>query len=76
MNNKHCPKIKECPIFQKKVLFSERLGETYRNLFCNVPEYYSSCKRYIVSEKTGLKIPENIMPNSKLSIDEIINRIK
>lgn len=76
MSNQNCPKMEKCPIFQKDILYSEKMGQTYRNLYCSIPEKFITCKRYIVSEKTGLKIPENIMPNSMLSDDEIIKIVK
>lgn len=76
MNEKICPKFEKCVIFQEGVLYSGQTGQTYKNLFCQQPEKYPICKRYIVSEKTGLSIPANIMPNSKLSIDEIIEKLK
>jgi len=76
MNYKICPKLEKCVIFQEGVLYSEQTGKTYKDLYCLQPEKYHLCKRYIVSEKTGLSIPKNIMPNSKLSIDEIIKKTK
>ena len=69
-----CPKLETCPIFQKGILFSEQTGQSYRNLYCLKREKYPVCKRYLVSE-SGYKVPESIMPNSSLSVEEIIKRI-
>jgi hypothetical protein len=71
-----CPKLAKCPIYQKNVFVREGAGTTYRNLYCEKGEKrFSTCKRYIVSEKTGRPAPDSIMPNSLLSIDEIIAKM-
>jgi len=57
------------------VLHNELIGQTYNGLYCLAPGLkYKSCKRYIVSEDYGKKAPSNIMPNSTLSIAEIVSR--
>ena len=71
-----CIKFHKCPIFQKGILFSEQTGETYKNLYCLKSGKYTECKRYLASEKTGLPVPESILPNSTLSLAEIEDRIR
>jgi len=71
-----CPKLEKCPIFIKGVLFSEMTGVAYKNLYCLKDNKYPQCKRFMVSEKMDGPIPENILPNSVLSIDELLEQIK
>jgi len=72
-----CPKYLKCPIFIENVLSSERMGKTFRKLYCEAgPEVYRQCKRFIVSEKTGKPVPADILPSSSLSVDEIIKTMK
>lgn len=76
METKTCPKFVKCPIYQKNVFKNEAAGESYRNLYCNAGESkFTSCKRYLVSEKMGRPAPDFIMPNSSLAIDEIIAKM-
>jgi len=71
-----CPKFAKCPIYQKDVFINEKAGTTYKNLFCTAGELkYKSCKRFIISEKMGRPAPDNIMPNSSMSIDDIISKM-
>jgi len=71
-----CPKFAKCPIYQKNVFKNESAGETYKNLYCNAGETrFKTCKRYLVSEKVGRPAPDSIMPNSSLSVDEIISKM-
>ncbi len=75
-NSENCPKLGKCPIYINNVFFNPKAGETYRKLYCNAGfAIYSTCKRYIVSEKTGKQVPESVMPNSALSVDEIISKM-
>lgn len=68
-----CPKLEKCPIYLKNVFFNPNAGETYRKIYCLAgKEKYSSCKRFQVSEKTGKPVPETVMPNCSLTVDEII----
>jgi len=71
-----CPKFVKCSIYQENVFHNEKAGETYQTLYCSAgEERYKTCKRFIVSEKMGKPAPKNIMPNSSLSIDEIISKM-
>lgn len=75
MNDKTCPKFAKCPIFLENVFHNESTGKTYRLLYCERgPKNYQQCRRYQVSEKTGKTVPVDIMPNDRLSIDEIITK--
>jgi hypothetical protein len=75
-NTNECPKLAKCPIYQKNVFKNEKAGETYRNLYCLAGESkYSTCKRYIVSNRVGKPAPDTIMPNSSLSVEEIIAKM-
>jgi len=77
MDNTICPKYEKCPIFTGESFMLEGSSEVYKDLYCMAgQEKFKTCKRYIVSEKTGLPVPNNIMPNTELSIEEIINKMK
>ena len=55
----------------------EGSSQIYKDLYCNAgPERFETCKRYIASEKAGKPAPKNIIPNSELSIEEIIKKTK
>lgn len=76
-NSMSCPKLEKCPIYIKNVFINPKAGETYRNIYCNAGEnMYKTCKRFIVSQKTGKPVPENIMPNTVLAVDDIIEKFK
>ncbi|MCQ2976260.1 MAG: hypothetical protein MJ211_15780 [Bacteroidales bacterium] len=76
MSQEVCEKLAKCPIFQKGILFNEYTGETYKNLYCLKPDKYITCKRFIASKECNCPIPEKIMPNSSLSIEEIVAKAK
>ncbi len=70
-----CPKFEKCPIYLKNVFFNPNAGETYRKLYCLAgKEKYSTCKRFQVSEITGKPVPETVMPNCSLTVDEIVRK--
>lgn len=72
-----CPKYSKCPIFQENVLSSERMGQTFKKLYCEAgPAVFQKCKRYIISERTGKPVPPNILPSSSIDVDEIIKSMK
>lgn len=71
METNLCPRTPKCPIFNG-VLKGTDYTETYKNLYCKAGESgRNRCKRYIISEKTG-KCPENLLPNSSKTVEEII----
>jgi hypothetical protein len=72
-----CPKIEKCPIFIKNVLINPGSAESYKNIYCKAgQDKWGSCKRYIVTNILGKNIPENIMPNSIKTSEQIIEEIK
>lgn len=76
MDKTVCPKFEKCPIFTGESFVLEGSSKVYKGLYCNAgPERYESCKRFIASEKTGKPVPKHIMPNSELSIEEIIKKM-
>lgn len=76
MDNNLCPKYEKCPLFNGKLLSRKGAEESYKNLFCKAGESkYSTCKRYMVSEKVG-KCADWILPNCSLSLDEIMVKMK
>ena len=77
MDKTVCPKLEKCPIFTGESFVLEGSSQIYKDLYCNAgSEKFETCKRYIASEKAGKPAPKNIMPNSELSIEEIIKKIK
>jgi hypothetical protein len=72
-----CPKFESCPIFIKNVLINPGSAESYKNIYCKSGEHkWKTCKRYIVTDIIGEAIPENIMPNSLKSPEQIIEELK
>ncbi len=75
MEDQLCPKTPKCPIFLG-ILKGTEFTETYKKLYCeNGIEGRTNCRRYQVAEKVG-KCPENILPNSARSVEEIITMMK
>ena len=75
-NANTCPKFSKCPIYQKNLFFNEKAGTTYKNLYCSAGDIkFKTCKRFLIAEKMGRPAPDFIMPNSSLSLDEIIARM-
>ena len=75
MENNVCVSLERCPIFQKGIFVNDYTGVAYKNMYCLVPGKFQECKRYLAAKATGKPVPESIMPNSKKSLDEIINII-
>ena len=75
MDSQTCPNTPKCPIFNG-VLQGTQYTETYKNLYCLAGEAGRlKCRRYQVSQKVG-KCPQNVLPNSKKTADEIIAEMK
>jgi hypothetical protein len=71
MNNDVCPKAEKCPIFSG-ILKGTEFKEVYKRLYCEAGEAGRlRCKRYQVAQVLG-KCPDNILPNSPKSVDEIV----
>lgn len=75
MENNVCASLERCPIFQKGILVNDYTGVAYKNMYCLVPGKFLECKRYQAAKATGKPVPESIMPNSKKSLEEIVNII-
>jgi len=71
IKNGICPIIELCTFFNNSFLTSDIVSRIYRNKYCSEFPKFKECKRYIVYLETGKQVPEYIMPNSQLSIDEI-----
>ncbi len=70
-----CPKTIKCPIFSG-VLKGTEFTETYKRLYCeNGEKGRNNCRRYQVAEKVG-KCPENVLPNSSKSVQDIIAQMQ
>jgi hypothetical protein len=77
MSELTCPKFEKCPIFTGESFVIEGSSQIYKELYCLAgPERYQTCKRFIVSEKTGMPVPKTIMPNTELTIEQIIEKMK
>jgi len=76
MQTELCPKVEKCPLFNGTLLKRAGSEESYKNLFCKSgTEKWLICKRYQTSEKVG-KCPDWVLPNSSLSLDEIVKKMK
>lgn len=75
MENEICPILEDCLLFNKPYLLSDLFGVTYKKMYCLKPAHKSECKRYKAYLITGVQAPKYIMPNSELSIEEIILKI-
>jgi hypothetical protein len=75
MNADICPKAEKCPIFNGILKGTEYI-DVYKRLYCESGEIgRMRCKRYQVAQILG-KCPENLLPNSTKSVEEIIECIK
>ncbi len=75
-NKKICKYSNECWIY-KDTEFGRPPSplSIFRIEYClNEENNYVKCKRYQIAEK-NIKVPIYILPNSKLSIDNIINQM-
>ena len=71
-----CPKVEKCPIFINNVLTVENAAVAYKVLYCEAgAAKYNTCKRFIVSNKTG-SCPPEVMPNCSKTVDEILENMK
>ncbi len=68
-----CPKMTKCPIYLENIFSDELVEQTYKNLYCLKDEaVYRTCKRFIVAELVKKPVPKNILPNSFLSVEDIM----
>ncbi len=75
MNEMTCPNTPKCPIFNG-VLKGTEYTSTYRNLYCESGESgRNKCRRFQVAQIMG-RCPENILPNSIKTVEEIVEAMK
>ena len=65
-----CPNYEKCPIYLGILKGKTLTSKAYVQFFCD-SENHVTCKRYLVKEATGV-CPPNILPNSVLTVEEII----
>lgn len=68
--NIKCPNYEKCPIYLGILKGKDLTSKAYIQFYC-ASEKHPTCKRFMVKEVTGI-CPPDILPNSVLSIDEII----
>lgn len=75
METQICPKTPKCPIFNG-VLKGTDFTDTYKKLYCEAGEAgRERCRRFQVARVIG-KCPDNVLPNSTKSVEEIIETMK
>lgn len=67
-----CPNYEKCPIYNGILQGKTLTSKAYVQFFCEA-EAFTTCKRYLVKEATGI-CPPNILPNSVMSVQEIIEK--
>ena len=76
MENNYCPNYKDCKLVQSDLVIkdNEALKLAYIESYCTDKEkVWNSCKRY----QTRMQLqfcPNFVLPDSKLSIDEIMDK--
>ena len=69
-----CKNYQKCPIYGGLLADIKMASAAYRKNYCDAGEKgWTSCRRFQVKEKGG-KVPENLLPNSHRSVEEIIKR--
>jgi hypothetical protein len=75
MEEQLCPNTPKCPIFSG-ILKGTEYTETYKRLYCEGGvDGRERCRRFQVSQLTGMCPPE-ILPNSSKTVEEIIQKMK
>jgi len=70
---KICARSAKCPIYTGILESNEILINAYKSLYCeNGKTGRENCKRYQVASIVGSSPPDDILPNSDLSVDTII----
>jgi len=71
--NECCPVLEDCSVYVNKIPHNEMVGLTYSSLYClKGNKKYKSCKRYQAFTQLGRQAHRMILPNSCLSLDEIV----
>lgn len=74
--DKICERSAKCPIYSGVLKSNKVLIQTYKSIYCeNGKQGRDKCKRYQVAQLAG-SCPPDLLPNSKLSIEFIISKIK
>ncbi len=73
---KTCKNSPKCPIYSGVLKGMNFTASVYRQHYCDGGEAgWKKCKRYQVKELTGV-CPENILPNSGKTVEEIARMYK
>jgi len=73
--NDICERSVKCPIYSGILKSNEMMINTYKQLYCNAgAANYNKCKRFQVAKVAG-SCPPHILPNSQLSIGDILKQI-
>ncbi len=73
---KICEKAVKCPIYSGVLESNMVLIQTYKHLYCeNGEEGRAKCKRYQVA-LIAESCPPDILPNSHLSVKDILRKIE
>ena len=67
-----CPNVARCPIYTGILEGKTMTIKAYKSIYCE--NKFKECKRYLVKEATGV-CPPDLLPNSHLSIDEIVQSL-
>ena len=71
-DDKICERSVKCPIYAGVLESNPVLINTYMHLYCeNGIQGREKCKRYQVAARAG-KCPPDLLPNSQVSVDDII----
>ncbi len=71
-----CPAAAKCPIFNGILKDKKFVTENYKTKYCEAGEEGRiKCRRWQCKQKYG-KVPENLLPNSIKSIEEIAKENK
>jgi hypothetical protein len=74
--NQQCPKIGTCNLFEGKLEIPEDSVIRYKCFYCLCENTrWSNCKRFMVFDEIGF-CPDFVMPNSLLSSEQIMSRIR
>jgi hypothetical protein len=70
-DDQNCPKTETCPLFQGKILESEKAKDIFIKFFCTAGESgRMECKRYLLAID-GYKPDISILPNDPRSVEEL-----
>jgi len=73
---KICERSVKCPIYNGILNSNEMMIQTYKELYCDSGQKnHNRCIRYQVVKIIGY-CPPDILPNSHLSVEDIIKRTK